>query len=543
MWYQLKSDQTATARTYVFIEGKSVLENGYTGTFTKGEITNGKIVFTPTFISGDSNDRYANSSLTIRTDFSKFKSLNIECYYDGAVSFTGKDEILVGYGNGSGTNFVVSESVTNTSKVTYTFNDLDGIAENGFIRVTYIRDPSNSTSSSFYITNIWFENANGNSSEPEPEDPETPTVQTFEVKFSGENVVFTGDETATNETDYVATISAADGYEISSVTATINGDVIGSYVDGVLTIPKENITGDIIIEAVTTVIVVEPDPVYYSVNTNLTNTTIEPDIEQIEAGQSYSATITADDEYELSSISAMMGGVDITNIDGCEVSLENGTIVIEAVNGNIVVTATATEVATQPTTLYLFDSTRSDNFLFGKYIYALNTGSITAESTTWPYSADTTNSPNQIVLSQKASGFLAPIGAQNEYLYLYPNNVEGNWSTVNGEVIHYSDDELFANNVTYEGKAAGTLAIDVGRSVTVHVNAYRTSTEPLLGEPPTISYVDSTGEITYEAINVTSSSKAEYTMTLSLERSGYFKFEAASNCGSLVITDIWIEYN
>ena len=75
--------------------------------------------------------------------------------------------------------------------------------------------------------------------------------------------------------------------------------------------------------------------VYYSVTKNLTYCSISNNATQVIEGQSYSATITANDGYTLKSVSVTMGGN--------AVSVSGGTINIAKVTGNIVITAVAEE--------------------------------------------------------------------------------------------------------------------------------------------------------------------------------------------------------
>lgn len=73
--------------------------------------------------------------------------------------------------------------------------------------------------------------------------------------------------------------------------------------------------------------------VYYSITKNLTECTISNNATQAIKGKSYSATITANDGYELKSVTVTMGG--------SAVSVTNGVINIANVTGNIVITAVA----------------------------------------------------------------------------------------------------------------------------------------------------------------------------------------------------------
>lgn len=79
--------------------------------------------------------------------------------------------------------------------------------------------------------------------------------------------------------------------------------------------------------------------VYYSITNTLTNCVSDNSATQAIEGDSYSATISANSGYELSSVAVTMGGTDIT-VD----VVSGGSISIANVTGDIVITATATEV-------------------------------------------------------------------------------------------------------------------------------------------------------------------------------------------------------
>lgn len=79
----------------------------------------------------------------------------------------------------------------------------------------------------------------------------------------------------------------------------------------------------------------------YSVTSNLTNVTSSNSAANVDAGGNYSATLTANDGYELSTVTVTMGGVDVTDS-----AYSDGSISISKVTGNIVITAIATVVQT-----------------------------------------------------------------------------------------------------------------------------------------------------------------------------------------------------
>jgi hypothetical protein len=74
----------------------------------------------------------------------------------------------------------------------------------------------------------------------------------------------------------------------------------------------------------------------YKVTNNLTNVATSNTITSINSNGSYNATLSANDGYELSTVTVVMGGVDVTNS-----VYSNGNISISNVTGNIVITASA----------------------------------------------------------------------------------------------------------------------------------------------------------------------------------------------------------
>lgn len=94
--------------------------------------------------------------------------------------------------------------------------------------------------------------------------------------------------------------------------------------------------------------------VYYAITKNLTNCTINNSATSIVEGESYSATISANDGYELSSVVVTMGG--------SAVSVTNGVINIANVTGNIVITAVAEEVAAGPTNFIEYNADNTEDW-------------------------------------------------------------------------------------------------------------------------------------------------------------------------------------
>jgi len=85
----------------------------------------------------------------------------------------------------------------------------------------------------------------------------------------------------------------------------------------------------------------------FAVTNNLTNCTNSNSATSVVNGGAYSATISANSGYELSSITVTMGGVDITSS-----VVSGGTIGISSATGDIVITAVAEETI-EPTNFFI----------------------------------------------------------------------------------------------------------------------------------------------------------------------------------------------
>jgi hypothetical protein len=77
----------------------------------------------------------------------------------------------------------------------------------------------------------------------------------------------------------------------------------------------------------------------YTITQNLTNVSSSITETSVASGSALNGTLTADDGYEISSVTVTMGGVDITST---AYATETGAIAITNVNGTVVITATAT---------------------------------------------------------------------------------------------------------------------------------------------------------------------------------------------------------
>lgn len=137
------------------------------------------------------------------------------------------------------------------------------------------------------------------------------------------------------------------GFELSGNNGDVfgyvdeNNNIIlnGNLADGSYSIKYEMEDGS----AVDIGVLVLDSNVYYSVTNNLTNCTNSNSDTRVIAGQAYTATITANSGYELKSVTVTMGGADISST-----AVSGGKITISNVTGNIVITAVAEVVASEP---------------------------------------------------------------------------------------------------------------------------------------------------------------------------------------------------
>lgn len=84
----------------------------------------------------------------------------------------------------------------------------------------------------------------------------------------------------------------------------------------------------------------EPEVVTYTVTSGLTNVESTNPSAVVNEGESYTATLTAAEGYELDTVTVTMGGVDIT-----ATAYADGVVSIASVTGNVVITAIAVETA------------------------------------------------------------------------------------------------------------------------------------------------------------------------------------------------------
>lgn len=121
------------------------------------------------------------------------------------------------------------------------------------------------------------------------------SVNTYSITNDLTNVSTNNSATSIEEGQaYNAILTCGNDYNISSVVVTMNGI---------------DITNDIYEPEYSE----DPEGSTYSITNNLTNVSTNNSITSIEEGQSYNATLTCGDDYDMSSVVVTMNGINVTN--------------------------------------------------------------------------------------------------------------------------------------------------------------------------------------------------------------------------------------
>ena len=164
---------------------------------------------------------------------------------------------------------------------------------------------------------------------------------TYSITNNLSNCTTNNSSTVINKNEsYNATISAKNGYTLSSFDVTMGGVDITSQVVSGNNISIPNVTGDVVI-----IVIATPVQITYSITNNLSHCTTNNSKSTINENESYNATISANDGYEIDGIVVTMGGVDISSqvVSGNNIS-------ISSVTGDIVIMVTTTETTVVQTT-------------------------------------------------------------------------------------------------------------------------------------------------------------------------------------------------
>lgn len=162
----------------------------------------------------------------------------------------------------------------------------------------------------------------------EETDPVAYSVTTNLTKVTIDNTT----ESVNEGESYAAAITAADGYTLSGVSVMMGSvDVTGtSYASGNIYIAS--VTGNIVITA--TAVEVAEEVTLYTITNNLVKVTSDNTAVSVEENSTYTATLTAETDYGIDTVSVTMGGVDVT----ADVYAD-GVVNIPAVTGDVVITA------------------------------------------------------------------------------------------------------------------------------------------------------------------------------------------------------------
>ena len=164
------------------------------------------------------------------------------------------------------------------------------------------------------------------------------------------------------------------------------------------------------------------DTIYYSVVNNLTNCTTNNNSATVSNDSSYSATITPDDRYTISSITVTMGGEDITSnvVSGNNINISN-------VTGNIVITANTSATYTITNNLTNCTNNNDNNSISSNSSYSAtitaNTGYVIASITVTMNEVDITSSAvseNNINISS-VTGNIVITAVASEQAEVLPN--------------------------------------------------------------------------------------------------------------------------
>lgn len=188
------------------------------------------------------------------------------------------------------------------------------------------------------VDSAYYIIGNYNISNSSAEDKETYTITNNLTNVTNSNLYLSIEE----GNAYTGTLTATEGYIITNVTITMGGNDITSTAYNGGNINIESVTGNIVITASAEEITTPQ----YTITNNLSNATTSNNATSVNENTSYSATISANRNYELGSITVTMGGIDITRT-----SVSGNTISISNVTGNIVITVATIAIYTVTNTL------------------------------------------------------------------------------------------------------------------------------------------------------------------------------------------------
>lgn len=237
---------------------------------------------------------------------------------------------------------------------------------------------------------------------------------------------------------FIDGVKVGNGVEITG--EVVEGDVVGtvdennnlllsgSLADGtykVRYVTENGIYSDPITMVVSSIVT-------YAITQNLTNVTSSNSATSIREGQSFTANLTANDGYELKSVTVTMGGSPVT--------VSGGTINIASVTGDVVITA----VATKPNYTNLFDPSQAQ--LNKRVSNSLELKDIAGHfATAFIDVSGKTPFTNATKIYVKGAGFTASASSGNQtkilsYATKPSTGYAGNYSVVLGSNITVTDE-------------------------------------------------------------------------------------------------------
>lgn len=169
------------------------------------------------------------------------------------------------------------------------------------------------------------------------------SLSSISAVYTQGGIVYTSDSLDSLKTDLIVTANWSD-----STTTTI--DAADYTLSGSLTEGTSTITVTYSGKTTTFDVTVTQATVIYTITNTLSNVTNSNAAASINENEAYTATLTASDGYEMSSVSITMGGLNITSS-----VYSDGAINIPAVTGDIIITATA--VVSARTLIHSWDFT------------------------------------------------------------------------------------------------------------------------------------------------------------------------------------------
>ena len=311
---------SAYAKDVQFTDGENLqdkLDNGKLGSSSSGGSVD---------LSTYATKVYTDNAVSTALDGHTFRVLTQKQYDEitdkdeNTIYIVDDDSVVTGlpsYSN-SDANKVLSVNSDGTDLV---WIDKNSIVSSFLANAIFFEDDILCTSISLNTTSLTFDSSN----------PQT-LIATVKPGNTTQLVVWT------TSNDNVATVSNG------IVTPTGNGSCVitakcGSY----------SATCSVTVNESVTVIT-------YTIKNNLTNVTNSNSSTSITENSRYTATLSPSGGYEISTVTVTMGGKDITAS-----AYSNGKINISSVTGNIVITATATEINTDVT-----EFTPFGNFAIGQ---------------------------------------------------------------------------------------------------------------------------------------------------------------------------------